>query len=410
MFSIQNIRNSINIPINNNSNKLKLPTKKQQELLNKIKFNQKLEEIPTFDKPIIVSKRYKTISKYTKEQLAEIVELADKTLKTKKIDTGTFDYEGEHIDFVAYKQNNQLHYKFFVTGTTKIAAGAGGTIHSSQKISSGKKTVEKKSHETEFELESFQNEIQILKLANHRIDVNAKKLNKSYYEAFEISKSGKLRCKVIVPNPSFVSHDRFHMKEYTLNATSFVESKPDIIYRNIVATDMIMSSAILNKVQIAHRDKKLLNYFIDNRGRAALGDFGESVSLTNLPRDLKQVSIPIGTPQYNSPDIINKLAEDVENNDHDSFKEHILDLENYALGVCLYELYTQKSPYVQDRHDAKAARVGQANMVGMPLKQNWKTRNEFVKNVPEDLQPFIIDLLEGKRVNLDQMYAQARKL
>jgi len=86
---------------------------------------------------------------------------------------------------------------------------------------------------------------------------------------------------------------------------------------------------------IVHRDLKPGNILFDQRGEAAIGDFGIAKVTEGGPSTLSR-SLIIGTPAYMSPEQANGET-DIDGRS-----------DLYALGVILYEMLTGQMPYQAD--------------------------------------------------------------
>lgn len=93
--------------------------------------------------------------------------------------------------------------------------------------------------------------------------------------------------------------------------------------------------------KLLHRDIKSQNIFLTSDGKVKIGDFGISKILESTKENVKTL---VGTPWYLSPEIIE--------NQWYNLKSDI-----YALGVVLYELWTQKHPFKAESIHALAIKI-----------------------------------------------------
>lgn len=101
-----------------------------------------------------------------------------------------------------------------------------------------------------------------------------------------------------------------------------------------LAAQVILALECLHENKIVHRDLKPENVLIDEEGYIRLADFG-------LAKDLNDGDGrgSCGTLEYMAPEIVN------------SSKGHKYEVDWWTLGILMYELYYQRTPFLAEtRH------------------------------------------------------------
>ncbi|MBT4866821.1 MAG: protein kinase, partial [Planctomycetaceae bacterium] len=107
---------------------------------------------------------------------------------------------------------------------------------------------------------------------------------------------------------------------------------------------------------LVHRDIKPANIFIDESGRACLGDFGIAKVLAagedSEEKGLTGTGMAIGTAEYMAPEM---LMPDLYNEDYDGRADQ------YALAVAVYEMLANRPPFQGDTMATVAVKLAQTN-------------------------------------------------
>ena len=107
--------------------------------------------------------------------------------------------------------------------------------------------------------------------------------------------------------------------------------------------DVIEGLEAAHTAGILHRDIKPSNCFLDETGRAKIGDFGISKTL-DAPSDLTLTGAFLGTPSYASPEQVRG-------------REVGLQSDIYSVGATLYALLTGAAPFQGNNAGAILARI-----------------------------------------------------
>lgn len=141
--------------------------------------------------------------------------------------------------------------------------------------------------------------------------------------------------------------------------------------------DILQGLEAAHGAGIIHRDIKPSNCFLDERGKARIGDFGLSKS-SEVDTGLTVSGTFMGTPSYSSPEQVRGREVD-----------HRSDI--YSLGATLYALLTGKPPYEGKGTGEVLARI---------ISEEPKAFVEHKVDVPKGLQRVVLRTLskdKGKR-------------
>ncbi|MFA6916713.1 MAG: protein kinase [Parachlamydiales bacterium] len=378
--------------------------------LDSMKFYDRFKEESASNGMVVVAEKYNNTLKFNKKQLNEIVKLAKNYLKNSPSDNVSFRYGENTIDVRAIQTQDEIYLKMYLRSEEIIAGGGGGMINASTKLSSGSASVEK----IGMDVEAFENEVEVLHETHQRIQEHIDDLRPKFPHAFRKKKSGEYACIVVSPNPSFVNLEehRYHMKRFKGDLANHIERHGDsltIKEKNKLAKDTIAAIAILHEMGVVHKDIKMPNFLVDQGGRVLIADFGEArvlkdtINDPNLP-DLINIQHTFGTAEYTSVNIIKQLQKCVKKNDWEAYNYNLTRLDNYALGVVLYELYTGEEPYERDIRQSSVYRLGDSKVVAKPLKEGIFESANFKNSTPPDMQIQIQALMLGYPVDKQELY------
>jgi len=125
-----------------------------------------------------------------------------------------------------------------------------------------------------------------------------------------------------------------------------------------------------HKLGVVHRDLKPHNIMINKEGNARIMDFGIARSLD--AEGITDANVMIGTPKYMSPEQVEGEVVDQRS-------------DIYSLGIILYEMVTEKTPFDGDT----ALSIALKHKTQAPPEPR-----EFNAQIPEDLSLVILKCLE----------------
>ena len=137
-----------------------------------------------------------------------------------------------------------------------------------------------------------------------------------------------------------------------------------------IAKQVCEGLAEAHKLGVIHRDLKPHNIMIDKEGNARIMDFGIARSLD--AEGITDAKVMIGTPKYMSPEQVEGEAVDQRS-------------DIYSLGIILYEMVTEKTPFDGDT----ALSIALKHKTEAPPEPR-----EFNAQIPEDLSLVILKCLE----------------
>jgi len=137
-----------------------------------------------------------------------------------------------------------------------------------------------------------------------------------------------------------------------------------------IATQVCEGLAEAHKLGVIHRDLKPHNIMIDKEGNARIMDFGIARSLDT--EGITDEKVMIGTPKYMSPEQVEGEAVDQRS-------------DIYSLGIILYEMVTEKTPFDGDT----ALSIALKHKTQAPPEPR-----EFNAQIPEELSLVILKCLE----------------
>ncbi|NOR21225.1 MAG: protein kinase, partial [Candidatus Aminicenantes bacterium] len=137
-----------------------------------------------------------------------------------------------------------------------------------------------------------------------------------------------------------------------------------------IAKQVCEGLAEAHKLGVVHRDLKPHNIMINKEGNARIMDFGIARSLD--AEGITDAKVMIGTPKYMSPEQVEGEAVDQRS-------------DIYSLGIILYEMVTEKTPFDGDT----ALSIALKHKTQAPPEPR-----EFNAQIPEDLSLVILKCLE----------------
>ncbi len=150
-----------------------------------------------------------------------------------------------------------------------------------------------------------------------------------------------------------------------------------------IAKQVCEGLAEAHKLGVVHRDLKPHNIMINKEGNARIMDFGIARSLD--AEGITDAKVMIGTPKYMSPEQVEGEVVDQRS-------------DIYSLGIVLYEMVTEKTPFDGDT----ALSIALKHKTQAPPEPR-----EFNAQIPEDLSLVILKCLEKDK---EKRYQRAEEV
>lgn len=235
----------------------------------------------------------------------------------------------------------------------QLGAGGMGTVYEAHDTESDRpvalKILSKQVRTTSEGVDRFRRESQVAASINHpgsTFVYRSGQYGDQFFIAMELMNGGTLKDVVEADGPLEVSR-----------AVDFI-------------LDTIDGLAVAHEVGIVHRDFKPSNCFMDDDGKAKVGDFGLAKSFYGDVA-LTQTGAFVGTPQFAAPEQLRAGHVDART-------------DIYAVGGTLFYLLTGRAPFVGD-----AAQV----IAGIAAEQAPNIKS-IAPHVPEKLASLVANMLE----------------
>lgn len=139
------------------------------------------------------------------------------------------------------------------------------------------------------------------------------------------------------------------------------------------AIQIALAIGYLHKKDICHRDMKLENILIDDKGYLKLIDFG----LAKILQDSELSQSFCGTPEYLAPEMVAQ-------------KGHDKTVDWWALGILIYEMLIGVTPFYNRSRNLMLMKIQQSKII-FPNKKKYKI------DYSDEVQDVICKLLSKKR-------------
>ncbi len=272
--------------------------------------------------------------------------------------SGTLDLDETHDSSFVVRSNSTAtvqpgdHVGPFKLGCV-LGSGGMGTVYEAHDTESdcpvALKLLSRQLHATSESIERFRRESQVAASINHpgsTFVYRSGQYGEQFFIAMELMNGGTLKDVVEEEGPLEIAR-----------AVDFM----------IEAIDGL---AVAHQAGIVHRDFKPSNCFVDDNGRAKVGDFGLAKNFFG-DVSLTQTGTFVGTPQFAAPEQLRAGHVDART-------------DIYAVGGTLFYLLTGRAPFIGD-----AAQV----ISGIAAEQAPNIRT-VSQNIPKKLASIIAAMLE----------------
>ena len=133
---------------------------------------------------------------------------------------------------------------------------------------------------------------------------------------------------------------------------------------------MVVALGYLHKKDIVHRDMKLENILIDEKGYVKLIDYG----LAKILKEDQEATSFCGTPEYLSPEMVAQLGHDKS-------------VDWWAVGVLIYEMLIGVTPFFNRNKNTLLNKIKNSKVV-------FPDRKKYRIDYSDDLMDLVMRLLD----------------
>lgn len=146
----------------------------------------------------------------------------------------------------------------------------------------------------------------------------------------------------------------------------------------------------LHSREVAHRDLKIANLFLDERMNVKVGDFGlAAVVQTDFDGDQQRRQTFCGTPNYIAPEVLDRHR-----------KGHNEKVDIWSIGVICFVMLTGTTPFASKTQEDIYRKVKK-------LEYAWpKESSNFIPEEAKDVVSMCLDLDENMRPSADEIVEQ----
>ena len=135
------------------------------------------------------------------------------------------------------------------------------------------------------------------------------------------------------------------------------------------AAQIVLAIGYLHSKNIIHRDLKLENILVDSNGYLKIIDYG----LAKILKNNEEATSFCGTPEYISPELVEKKAYDKN-------------VDWWAVGVLIYEMLIGVTPFFNRNQNVLMSKIQSANFV-------FPDRNKYKIDYSDEVQDLVVKLL-----------------